>query len=198
MSLPRALGVTLFAAGDPGARTAAALGLWRILLFAIFTLTLTAGAAGLPRNFPLAFEERTDGAAISYVAQGTGYRIALRDDGARIRLAESTVSMRFAGARKAIGQPEGEAGRINRILGNDPRRWRLRFTAELPIVASTRAWTWLFRKPGSTGVRPAAATRRGPGSDPPGFRWRVRSGHSPGWSAVRAHFRGCRDQRHFG
>ena len=83
-------------------------------------------------NLPLAFERQPSDSVAQYVAHGQGYQIYLSSAGALIRVqpapgaAAGEVFMEFAGGRttKALAGPE-LPGKVNYILGNDPRQWQL-------------------------------------------------------------------------
>jgi len=75
-------------------------------------------------ELPLSFERRGDS---EFVARGQGYAIDLRGARANIALdGSSTVGLEFIHARPVSATPQSELpGKVNYILGNDPRRWRL-------------------------------------------------------------------------
>jgi hypothetical protein len=75
-------------------------------------------------NLPLAFERR---GRSDFLARGQGYRVDVRGARAMIALqASGTVGMEFVHGRQPAAVPERELpGKVNYILGNDPRRWRL-------------------------------------------------------------------------
>lgn len=82
-------------------------------------------------RLPLAFEKHPGGSGDRFVAQGQGYVIGLDAGKATIRTtlkdkASHTVSLEFAGAsmRRPVVGPE-LPGKVNYILGNDPRKWQL-------------------------------------------------------------------------
>ncbi len=82
-------------------------------------------------RIPLGFERQTNGNNDSYVARGNGYAISLRQGSAVIGLqprpegASSRISMEFVGGRHVNGAASSELpGRVNYILGNDPKKWR--------------------------------------------------------------------------
>ena len=75
-------------------------------------------------KLPLSFEKR---GMSEFVAQGQGYAVDLH--GAQVTIAldgSSRVEMEFIHGRQVSATPENELpGKVNYILGNDPRQWRL-------------------------------------------------------------------------
>jgi sugar lactone lactonase YvrE len=87
-------------------------------------------AQRLPQ-LPLAFEAQSSGSQDLYVARGSGYAVGLHDGSATIDArrgpdgAAGSVRMEFAGGKRVSGVPGAELpGKVNLILGNDPKRWR--------------------------------------------------------------------------
>src|ERR1035437_5210421 len=78
-------------------------------------------------ELPLSFERQGDS---EFVARGQGYAMNIRGARATIALpvsgVSSTIGMEFTYGRQVAAIPEKELpGKVNYILGNDPRRWRL-------------------------------------------------------------------------
>lgn len=75
-------------------------------------------------KLPLSFERNSDS---EFVARGQHYIVDIRGAQATIALpASKTVGMEFVRGRQTVAVPEKELpGKVNYILGNDPRRWRL-------------------------------------------------------------------------
>jgi hypothetical protein len=75
-------------------------------------------------KLPLSFERHGDS---EFLARGQGYSVDIRGARATIALpASGTVGMEFPHGRQPVAVPEKELpGKVNYILGNDPRRWRL-------------------------------------------------------------------------
>ena len=78
-------------------------------------------------ELPLSFERHGDS---EFVARGQGYAMDIRGARATIALpvsgGSSTISMEFVRGRQGAAIPEKELpGKVNYILGNDPRRWRM-------------------------------------------------------------------------
>ena len=78
-------------------------------------------------ELPLSFERRGES---EFVARGEGYAMDIRGARATIALPVSgvsrTVGVQFVHGRQVTAIPEKELpGKVNYILGNDPRRWRM-------------------------------------------------------------------------
>jgi len=75
-------------------------------------------------NLPLAFEH--DGNS-HFLARGQDYTVDVRGERATIAVPRSgSVGMEFVRGRKTVAVPEKYLpGKVNYIIGNDPRRWRL-------------------------------------------------------------------------
>ena len=78
-------------------------------------------------KLPLSFERRGES---EFVARGQGYSMKIRGRSATLTLpashASKTLRMEFIDARAVPALPEGELpGKVNYILGNDRRQWRL-------------------------------------------------------------------------
>ena len=75
-------------------------------------------------KLPLSFERTGES---EFVARGRGYTVEIRGARATIALpATNAVAMEFVRGRRAAAVPERELpGKVNYILGNDPKRWRL-------------------------------------------------------------------------
>jgi hypothetical protein len=78
-------------------------------------------------RMPLSFEQRGQS---EFVARGQEYAMDIRGACATIALrvsdVPSTIRMEFVHGRQVAAIPEKELpGKVNYILGNDPRRWRL-------------------------------------------------------------------------
>jgi uncharacterized protein (TIGR03437 family) len=82
-------------------------------------------------RLPLGFEKRAGGSGERFVARGQGYVIGLERGKATIGVAKKdqtshAVSLEFAGSRPSHAIPGPELpGKINHILGNDPRKWQI-------------------------------------------------------------------------
>src|ERR1035438_10246945 len=91
-------------------------------------------------KFPLAFERQGMDSRGRFVARGSGYTIAVQEGNAAIGIQSLagdtvTVSLQFAGAQKVAGIAGPQLpGRVNYLLGDDPKRWRL----SLPTYESVR------------------------------------------------------------
>jgi len=100
------------------------------LLFAIFLGSVLPGCvlgqsgANLYGKLPLSFERASD---TEFIARGRGYAVDLL--GARASIAvpgSAPVRVEFVHGRRSNAFPEkGLPGKVNYILGNDPRRWRV-------------------------------------------------------------------------
>jgi hypothetical protein len=75
-------------------------------------------------RFPLSFEATEDNSI--FVARGSGYSVQLGPDGARLRLGtDDAVAMQLEGANTITpAAADLLPGKVNYILGNDPKRWR--------------------------------------------------------------------------
>lgn len=78
-------------------------------------------------DLPISFERNGDS---GFVARGRGYAMRIHDARATIALSEagtsSSIGMEFVSARHVVASPEKELpGKVNYIIGNDRRRWRL-------------------------------------------------------------------------
>jgi hypothetical protein len=84
-------------------------------------------------NLPLAFERR---GASEFRARGEGYAVNVLGARTTVEFPNSRpVSMEFVQGRQTAALPEQELpGKVNYMLGNDPRRWRL----GLPIYERVR------------------------------------------------------------
>jgi uncharacterized protein (TIGR03437 family) len=102
---------------------------------AVFALSLLPVFTGLARGatqfdysrLPLAFEPLPG--ATQYIARGAGFSVAVRPDGASIRIGKGsgkTTNIRFAGAAaQASANPSDRLpGTVNYFSGSDPHRWR--------------------------------------------------------------------------
>ena len=84
-------------------------------------------------NLPLAFERR---GSLEFRARGQGYAVDVFGARTTVEFPNSgPVSMEFVQGRQTTALPELELpGKVNYIVGNDPRRWRL----GLPIYERVR------------------------------------------------------------
>ena len=81
-------------------------------------------------NLPLSFQAGRSGSPASYIARGQGYLIALNGSDFTIgvqpsqQLPASRICMQFLGGQRSAALPEGPLpGKVNYIIGNDPKKW---------------------------------------------------------------------------
>src|SRR5271154_261448 len=81
-------------------------------------------------NLPLSFQTGRGAMPGAYIARGQGYQIALGGSDLTIgvqpatKSPASTVRMQFLGGRRSAGLAEGLLpGKVNYIIGNDPKKW---------------------------------------------------------------------------
>jgi hypothetical protein len=83
-------------------------------------------------DLPLSFQAGRGGTPDVFVARGQGYQIALGGADLTIGVQSSktqpasTIRMQFLGGRRSAGLPEGLLpGKVNYIIGKDPKKWDL-------------------------------------------------------------------------
>jgi hypothetical protein len=83
-------------------------------------------------DLPLSFQAGRGGTPDAYIARGQGYQIALGGADLTIgvqsskTLPASTIRMQFLGGHRSAGLPEGLLpGKVNYIIGKDPKKWDL-------------------------------------------------------------------------
>src|SRR5580704_5072839 len=83
-------------------------------------------------DLPLSFQTGRGATPDIYIARGQGYQIALGGSDLTIgvqpakKSPASTIRMQFLGGRRSAGLPEGLLpGKVNYIIGKDPKKWDL-------------------------------------------------------------------------